>query len=169
MFLEFRNRYMLLMAFLLMQAGASLLHGQNLTLEFRRVAQQGLDSTAWGFIKPMEPTLADAQAVFKPQAAKLVTYHTGSMYRSFPDNGDRLGAEYAHIRIDSFTTEQVRSGNPAVAGGMMQNFDQLLPKVTWFRLTFLRTENAPQGLAYSYFTKVGDHWVFFPKPWEAFE
>jgi hypothetical protein len=52
---------------------------------------------------------------------------------------------------------------------MLRIREYLLPGTTFYQVTYLEEQGAEFGVTYRYFVKVNDHWVYFPKPWRAFE
>jgi hypothetical protein len=129
--------------------------------EFEHMALQGLTADKIGYFKPMAPTLADCRAVFKGGAADLVyAYCKGG-----PANAPALAEHYVDLKITHHTTAELRAQPEFLASNKRELRDHLLPGVRFYAISYLHPEGA---LHLRYFVKLGDRWVFFANPWEAF-
>lgn len=137
--------------------------------EFEKLVMKGLESHLPTYLSAMAPTLDDCKAVFKGDAAQLVLAHSKDMCAEFGSQGDQLADRFVDFRIAKFKTEEALTDRTSVTGGMRDARDHLLPGITFYQVSYLRETGAEFGVTYRYFVKVGDHWVFFPKPWRAFQ
>jgi hypothetical protein len=71
--------------------------------------------------------------------------------------------------VDTFTTEDVLMHKGNYAGGMNGIADRLIEGVVFYKINFMRKTDDEYGYAYNYWIKIGERWVFFPKPWYAFK
>ena len=52
---------------------------------------------------------------------------------------------------------------------MKNILDKLQSGVTFYNVNMLKEKGAEFGVAYKYWVKIDTRWVYFPKPWAAFE
>jgi len=115
------------------------------------------------------PTLDDCKLVFKGQNA--YTY-----FGVIEEMKSKLGAElqkenetFVDIGIEIFSTQDIEQGKGNYAGGMKNIVDKLQTYVTFYKVELLREKGAEMGVAYKYWVNINGRWVFFPKPFTAFE
>lgn len=141
----------------------------DLDAEFEKLAMQGLNADLPTFLTDMAPTLEDCKAVFKADAAQLVFTFSAELLAETRKGSDALLDGFVDFRTAKFRTEEALTDQTAVTGGMRDARDHLLPGITFYQVSYLREKGAEFGVTYRYFVKVGDRWVFFPKPWRAFQ
>lgn len=141
----------------------------DLDAEFEKLAMRGLSTDLATFLTDMAPTLEDCKAVFKADAAKLVHDFSAELLAETRKGSDDLPDGFVDFRTAKFRTEEALTDQTAVTGGMRDARDHLLPGITFYQVSYLREKGAEFGVTYRYFVKVGEHWVFFPKPWRAFQ
>jgi len=115
------------------------------------------------------PTLEDCKLVFKGQNA--YTY-----FRVIEEMKSKLGAElqkenetFVEIGIATFSTQDIEQGKGNYAGGMKNIVDKLQTYVTFYQVKLLREKGAEGGVSFNYWVNINGRWVFFPKPFNAFE
>lgn len=142
---------------------------QDLDAEFEKLVLQGIHAHQGTFLSALAPTLEDCKAVFKGNGADLVMAFSKSMFAEMQRDGAALSEKFVDLRTAHFSSEEALSNREAVTGGMKGIREYLLPGIVFYQVTYLREAGAEFGVTYRYFVKVGDHWVFFPKPWRAFD
>jgi hypothetical protein len=114
------------------------------------------------------PTQEEIKLIFKDNNAYtyfgwLIDYKSQMLKK--PDSSNF----YQSIRVESFTTEDVLADKENYAGGMAKIKDYLKPGITFYEINYLKAEGDHSGMAYKYFVNINGKWLFFPKPWKAFE
>lgn len=115
------------------------------------------------------PTLEDCQSVFEGQHAETYFRSLEEM-KSKPVNKPNEGNEtFADLRIEYFSTSDIQQGKGNYAGGMERIVDKLQTGVIFYKVSLLRKKGDEYGLALNYWVWINGRWVFFPKPYAAFE
>lgn len=151
-------------------------HPENLADLARsfHAAQQAKDAAAAEALgASVLPTAADLEAIVRPgDASKAFVAAMSTAPMSALDAGVKLFVpgepDRTEIRAYSATTEQIAAGAaPEFPGGMKAFAEQVAaPGRTWWVIEFVKPGESA-GMKYTCFTKVGDRFVFVPKPWRA--
>lgn len=143
---------------------------QDLSDQAKNYFAKHLDSKSMAeLILKSLPTLEDCKSVFKKPDAE--TYFK-AIEEMKAKQGTELSEEseaFADVRIESFSTRDIKEGNGSYAGGMEGIVDRLQPDVVFYKISLLREKDAERGLAFKYWTYLNGRWVFFPKPYSVFE
>jgi hypothetical protein len=115
------------------------------------------------------PSEAECKLVFKDSNA---THYYGFI-KYMADNLNGITKKdtnvFIAVRVDTFTTEDVLVHKGNYAGGMNGIADRLIEGAVFYKINFMRKTDDEYGYAYNYWIKIGERWVFFPKPWYAFK
>lgn len=120
------------------------------------------------FISQSLPTLDDCKLIFKNNGD---AYSYQGMIENTKDNivtNSFKNQDISDIKIETFTTEDIKKGKGNYSGGMKDIVDKLQPNITFYKVSLLETGNE-YGTSYKYWIKIDDRWVFFPKLWRPFE
>jgi hypothetical protein len=139
------------------------------TTAFTHLAMKGIGKNHLEFLRTMIPTLEDCRTVFKGNGANLVHSFTKSMFGDMTRSASDFSVAYVDFRTSHFSVEDAMRSPEALRSGMMRIREYLLPGTTFYQVTYLEEAGSEFGVTYRYFVQVGDHWVYFPKPWRAFE
>ncbi len=112
------------------------------------------------------PSLDDCKLVFKGKNAYTFFGYIEDLKNSLKKKQKKNLENYADIKIESLTTAEIERGKGT--GGMKSIIDKLQPKVTFYSINMLRVKGDDYGVAYNYWVKIDNRWVFFPKPWIPF-
>ena len=151
-------------------------HPENLADLARafHAAQQAKDAAAMESLgASVLPTPADLEAMVRPgDAGKAFVAAMGKAPMTAKDAGEKLFVpgepDRTEIRAYSATTEQVAAdAAPEFPGGMKAFAEKVAaPGRTWWVIEFVKPGESA-GMKYTCFTKVGDRFVFVPKPWRS--
>lgn len=75
---------------------------------------------------------------------------------------------YVDVKVESFTTYDIKDGKGNYVGGMKNILSKLQPNVTFYKVSYLKNKGDESGVAYKYWVYIYDHWVFLPKIYAAF-
>jgi hypothetical protein len=149
--------------------GMGTVQAQDDTTAFTHLAMKGIGVNHLEFLRTMIPTLEDCRAVFKGNGGDLVWAFSKSMFGEMTRNPNDFAVQYVDFRTSHFKVEEALQSSEALRSGMMRIREYLLPGNTFYQVTYLEEQGSEFGVTYRYFVHVGDHWVYFPKPWRAFE
>jgi len=146
------------------------LFGQNNSEQAKTYFGKTLDSKAFLelCVKSL-PTIDDCKLIFKGQNAYTYYGFITDLKSKFQEELKKPIEKFVDLKVESFTTEDVQSGKGNYAGGMAKIADKLQPAVTFYKIDLLREKDAEFGVAYKYWVNINGKWIFFPKPWTAFE
>ncbi len=143
---------------------------QDLSDQAKTYFAKHLDSKAMAeLILKSLPTLEEYKSVFKEPDAETYFKAVEEMKAK---QGTELSEEteaFADVRVESFSTRDIKEGNGNYAGGMEGIVDRLQPDVVFYKISLLREKDAERGLAFKYWGYINGRWVFFPKPYSVFE
>ena len=111
------------------------------------------------------PTLEECKAVFKGVNADTCYQYIEAMKDKMMKNN--TGPVFVDLYITSYTTADIIEGKST--GSMKAIGNRLQNNVTFYKIEFLKTSGAEGGVAFNYWVKINNKWVFFPKPWRAFK
>jgi hypothetical protein len=143
---------------------------QNYSEQAKTYFGKYLDSKAMEnlFLESL-PTVDDCKLVFTGQNAYTYFGYIADM-KSKPNTEKQKEPEkFVDLKIESFTTSDIEQDKGNYAGGMKTILDKLQTGVTFYKVDLLREKGAEFGVAHKYWVKIESRWVFFPKPWAAFE
>lgn len=115
------------------------------------------------------PTLEDCKLVFTDADAATYFKYVESMRAKAAGEAAKDTSVFVDVRIESFTSGDLASGKGNYAGGMKNCVDKVRPNCVFYEVNMLRTVGAEAGVSYKYWVNINGRWVFFPKPWRAFE
>jgi hypothetical protein len=144
--------------------------GQNYSEQAKTYFSKKLDSKVFLelCIKSL-PTMDDCKLIYKGQNAYTYFGFIADMKSKFQEELKKPTETFVDLKVESFTTEDIHAGKGNYAGGMKNLADKLQPAVTFYKIDLLREKGAEFGVAYKYWANISGKWVFFPKPWTAFE
>lgn len=149
---------------------AGIAHAQNQSDQAKTYFSTYLTSKSIGELMLHSlPTLEDCQSVFNGGDAETYFRSIEEM-KSKSGGGSNEGNEtFADLRIEHFSTSDIQQGKGNYAGGMERIVDKLQPGVVFYQVSLLRKMGDEHGLAFKYWIRINDRWVFFPKPYAVFE
>jgi hypothetical protein len=114
------------------------------------------------------PALAECKMIFKGANADSAF---AAMQEMKTKMGPGASSEiFVDVRAESFTTEDMLDGKPgSYTGGMKDIAEKINPKITFYKITYLRTAGAENGMAYNNWVFINKRWIFLPKAWRAFK
>ncbi len=115
------------------------------------------------------PTLEDCKLVFKDEDAATYFKYVEEMRKKTGAETAKDTSVFVDVRIESFTSGDLVNGKGNFAGGMKNCADKIKPNCVFYEVNMLRTVGAEAGVSYKYWVNINGRWVFFPKPWRAFE
>jgi hypothetical protein len=115
------------------------------------------------------PTVDECKLVFKGQNAYTYFGYIEEVRTNISEQINKESENFADIRIDTFNSNDIQDNKGNYAGGMRRLKDILQGYITFYEVNLLRTKDAEFGVAYKYWLNINGRWVFFPKPWNAFD
>ena len=143
---------------------------QNYSEQARIYFKKNLESsTIMNLCTTSFPTIEDCNLVFKGQNAYTYFGFIEDMKSIIKEEQKKASEKFVDVRIEFFTTSDIEQGKGNYAGGMKDIANKIQSNVTFYKINYLREIGAETGLAYEYWIKIDNRWVFFPKPYRAFE
>jgi hypothetical protein len=153
---------------------------EALVARFQAACAAGDEAQATALATAMVPTKDDLAAVLAPGTAAAEFVAAWKFGDVPPDALKALGRElfapgdpkHTETHVHAATTEEIvanREGSVAFAefpGGMKRFAALAAPGRTWY-VVELVAPGSSTGMKYTCFTRVGDRWIFLPKPWRA--
>lgn len=115
------------------------------------------------------PTLEECKLIFKGQNAYTYFGFLEDLKTKMKDELAKPTEKYVDLKVESFTTEDIQAGTGNYSGGMKNIAYKLQPAVIFYKIDLLKEKNAVGGNAFKYWVNINGKWIFFPKPWTAFE
>ena len=115
------------------------------------------------------PSEAECKLVFKDSNATHYYGFIKYMANNLKGITEKDTNVFVAVRVDTVTSADVLMHKGNYAGGMNDIADRLQADVVFYKINFMRKTDDEYGYAYNYWIKIGERWVFFPKPWYAFK
>jgi hypothetical protein len=115
------------------------------------------------------PTLDDCKLVFKGQNAYTYFGLVEDMKSKIPAEQTNGNEVFVDFRVEAFSTQDLILGKGNPTGGMKKIVDKLQPYVVFYNINLLREKGAEFGVSFNYWVKINNRWVYFLKPWIAFD
>lgn len=143
--------------------------GQNYSEQAKSYFGNYLDSRSISnlYMKSL-PSLEDCKLVFTDQNADIYFNYVEGIRSKLQDLQQVEFTKFIAVRVESFTTSDILNGYSNFDGGMKNIVDKIQPNVVFYKIDYLKQRDAEAGVAYKYWLKVNDRWVFFPRPYAAF-
>jgi hypothetical protein len=114
------------------------------------------------------PTSEECKLLFK-SADDAAVYYTYVEAMKAQLDPTKKGEDFVDVKIDTYTTEDILNKKENYPGGMNSIGEKLQPKLTLYKVSYLRTVGAESGMAYQCWIYANKKWIFFPNPWNAFK
>jgi hypothetical protein len=117
----------------------------------------------------LRPRADDYAAVFLGDLVKLAQEGYASLWESPPERLAKPGQ--TTIRTSAALASQLTTDNEVsnlFPGGYRRVASRLVPERVWLRWDY-REPGAEMGMAYDGLVRLGDRWVWFPKPWRLLD
>lgn len=117
----------------------------------------------------LRPRVEDYAAVFTGDLVKLAQDGYATLWESPPARLAKPGQ--TTVTTTAALAQQLVDDNPISAqfpGGYRRIARRLVPDIVWLRWDYRET-GATSGMAYDGLVRLGDRWVWFPKPWRLLD
>jgi len=113
------------------------------------------------------PTVEDCKLIFKGSNAYTYFGMIEDMKKQFqkPANNE----SYSYVRVEQFSTQDIEQDKGNYAGGMKNIVDKLQPYVIFYQIKLLKGSETESRMSLKYWVNINGRWVYFPKPYAAFE
>ena len=114
------------------------------------------------------PTLEDCRLVLKGPDCDVYYNYVKKIESSIKEESKKEIVKYATVKIQSFTSEEVKNGTANATGGMTQISEKLKSNVIFYDVKYLKKSTDEFGFSSKYWVNLNGVWVFFPHIWDAF-
>lgn len=115
------------------------------------------------------PTVDECKLVFKGENAYTYFGYIEELRTNISKELTKENENFEDIRIDTFNSNDIQEDKGNYAGGMRRLKDKLQSYLTFYEVNLLTSKGQEFGIAYKYWLNINGRWVFFPKPWNAFD